>query len=222
MDILNKKEQGGIFVQGSLLNSNIRNDVGSNACNRLRNTGCIPGVMYGRFFTNHSIQLDSKELNNIIKNHGESAVVQIVVDGITYPAMIKEVQRDVMTGKILHVDLQQVYATEKIHTAIPVLLAGKEKVNRDGVLQQQLKKVEIECYPANVPKFVSIDVSDLGIGGTLRVSDVEFGEDFTVLNDAEEVIVSLSTVNNVDVDEEEEEASDAYNSFYTPDVDLQE
>ena len=209
-------------MQGGLLNSIIRNGVGSNACNRLRNTGYVPAVMYGRFFTNQPIQLYIKELNNIIKSHGESAVVQVVVDGITYPAMIKEVQRDAVTGRILHVDLQQVYATEKIHTAIPVLLAGKEKVSRDGVLQQQLKKVEIECYPTNVPKFVSVDVSDLGIGGTLRVSDVEFGEDFTVLNDAEEVIVSLSTANNLDIDEEEEEASDVYNSFYTSDTELGE
>ncbi len=202
-------------MKGSLLNCNIRNNVGTNACNRIRNTGQIPAVIYGRFFANHSIQLDSKEINNVIKNHGESAVIQVVVDGITYPAMIKEIQRDVMTGQILHIDLQQVYATEKIHTAVPVILAGKGKVSRDGILQQQLKKVDIECFPTNVPKFVSVDVSNLGIGGTLKISDVEFGEDFSVLNDAEEVIVSLAVVKNVDIDGETEEAADSYNSFYT-------
>jgi len=193
-------------VNNVLINSTIRSKTGSNASNRLRNTGYIPAVLYGRFLTNQPIQLESKELNNVIKEHGENAVLKVIVEDATYTVMIKEIQRDITTSQIIHVDLQQINESEKIHASVPILLAGKEKIKNSGILQHQLKKLEIECYPTNVPKYVSVDISKLATEGALRISDVEFGEDFTVLNSAEEIIAALTTENTVvDVDEEEQE-----------------
>lgn len=192
-----------------LLNSTLRSKTGSGASNRLRNSGYVPGVIYGRYITNQPIQLDSKELSNVIREHGESAVLKVIVMGITYTVMIKEVQRDLETREIIHVDLQQIQESQKIHTSVPILLSGKEKVRNNGILQHQLKKIEIECFPTSVPKFVSIDVSKLASAGALRVSDVEFGEDITVLNDADEIIASLTSANTaVDIDTEAHEVEE--------------
>jgi len=189
---------GDTFVSCAL-----RNEVGSNACHRVRSKGHIPAVIYGHHFSNYSIELDNKELNKVIREHGENALVNVMIEGITYPAMMKEIQRDPVTSEIIHMDLQQVYATEKIHATVPILLSGKEAIGRVGILQQQLKKVEVECFPGNVPKFFSVDVSSMGMGGAIKVADVEFGEEIAILSDMNEIIVSLSTIKEETLDEEE-------------------
>lgn len=189
----------------TLLSCDIRNEIGSNGCNRVRSRGHIPGVIYGHYFSNYPLEFDRKELNRLISNHGENALVNVSINGITYPAMIKEVQRDPVTGEIIHIDLQQVYATEKIHTSVPIMITGRKNLSKDTIIQQQLNKVDIECYPTNVPKYISVDVSGLPIGKSIKIQDVEFGEEISVLNDEREIILSLSLAKEMDEDEEIEE-----------------
>ncbi|MTI48800.1 50S ribosomal protein L25 [Sporosalibacterium faouarense] len=191
----------------TFLDCSLRNDVGSNASHRVRANGHVPGVIYGHHISSYPLEFDRKEINRIIKDHGENALVNVMVNGSSYPAMIKEIQRDSLTGGIIHLDLQQINISEKIHTAIPIVLNGKEKVDTTGILQKQLEKIEVECYPDKVPRFVSIDISDLVLGNSLRVSDVEFSEDFSILNDGEEVIVSLSHIKDEEVDDVEDTSS---------------
>lgn len=191
----------------TLLNSSLRDEVGSNACNRIRSIGHIPGIIYGHNFENYSLEFDARDIRKLVRNYGDNAMVNISINGTEYPAMIKEVQRDLLTGEVIHVDLQQVNATEKIHTTIPVVLNGREVVGNNGILQQQIQKVEVECYPTNIPKYFSLDVSSLGVGGSLKISDVEFGEEIAILNDPEQVIVSLSAVKEEMVDDEEDDIS---------------
>lgn len=188
----------------AIVSCSLRNETGSNACHRIRSTGHVPAIIYGHYFPNYSIEVDGKELKRIIKNHGESAILDVNINGSTYPAMIKEVQRDTITNEIIHLDLQQVNTSEKIHISVPVVLNGREIVGKSGILQQQVQKVDIECYPSNVPKFVSIDVSQMGLGTSLRIADVEFGEDISILNDMNEIIVSLSSVKEETFDEDEQ------------------
>lgn len=171
----------------------IRNEIGSRGCNRVRRRGYVPGIIYGSNSSNLTVELDKIEINRIVKSFGENSLVNVIIDGNNYPSMIKEIQRDPITKDIIHIDLQQIDSKEKIRTSIPIMLSGKQVVNRDGILQHQLKKIEVECYPKNIPKFVSVDVSNLELGSALKVSDVEFGEDFTILNDEDEIIVSLTS-----------------------------
>lgn len=202
------------------IDCNLRNEFGSNACNRIRNTGHVPGVIYGHNFENYSIEFDNSELMKIIREHGESAIVNVNIDSMNYPAMIKEVQRDPLTGNIMHVDLQQLILTEKIHAAIPILITGKRNLDNDAILQQQLQKVEIECLPNNVPKNITVDVSDLSIGDIVRVSDVEFGEDFSVINDTSEIIASLTYAKQVVTEEENDE--EQYGGVLNEDIYIKE
>ncbi len=188
----------------TFLNSSLRDETGSNASHRVRAEGHVPGVVYGHDFPNYHLELDKREINRIIKDYGENAIVNLSISGNSYPAMIKDVQRDVVTGEIIHLDLQHINASEKIHTYIPVVISGKESIDHNGILQKQLEKLEVECLPHNVPKYISIDVSELSLGSSLKISDVEFGEELSVLNDLDQVIVSVSAVKNEEVDEEEE------------------
>lgn len=189
----------------TFINSTERNEIGSNACNRIRKKGSVPGIIYGHYFQNHNLEINAKELAKVIRSQGENALVEVEVNGITYPAMIKEIQRDIITRDIIHVDLQQIDVTEKIHTAIPVFLSGKENVIADGILQQQLPKVEVECLPGNVPKNITVDVSNLSIGDSLTISDVEFSEDFNILTEPEKVIVSVSKAEEIIEEDDDDE-----------------
>ncbi|MBS4537940.1 50S ribosomal protein L25 [Clostridium sp. D2Q-11] len=185
------------------LTSSVRNEVGTNASHRVRRSGNVPGIIYGHNFTNYPLVFDYGTLNKFIRDNGENAMVNVLINNTPHTAMIKEVQRDIISGEITHIDLQQVNISEKIHTSIPILLSGKDKID-DGVLQQQVMKLDVECYPTDVPKNISIDISKLALGDTFRVSDVEMGEEIAVLNDMEEIIALVSGVDDHRLDEDEE------------------
>lgn len=188
----------------TLLNCSLRDETGSNASHRVRSEGHIPGIVYGHHFPNYHLELDSKDINRILREDGENAIVNISINGSSYPAMIKDIQRDVVTDKIIHLDLQHINASEKIHTFIPISINGRESIENNCILQKQLEKLEVECLPQNVPKHFSIDVSTLSLGKSLKISDIEFGEELSVINDLEQVIVSLSAVKDEEIDEDEE------------------
>lgn len=204
----------------TFLNSSLRDETGSNASHRVRFEGHIPSVLYGQHFSNYHLELDSREINRVIRENGENAMINISISGNTYPAMIKDIQRDVITGEVIHLDLQHINTSEKIHTFIPVVLNGRESIDNDGILQKQLEKLEVECLPQNVPKYFSIDVSGLALGNSLKVSDVEFSEDLSILNDSNQVIVSLSLVKNeeIDDDDDDDETNDLMQKTSEPDL----
>lgn len=185
------------------LTSSLRNEVGTNASHRVRRSGNVPGIIYGHNFANYALEFDYNTLNKLIRDNGENAIVNVVINSTPHTAMIKEVQRDIISGEITHIDLQQVNTSEKIHTSIPILLSGKDKL-MDGVLQQQIMKLDVECYPTDVPKNVSVDISSLALGDTFRVSDVEMGEEITILNDMQEIIALISGADDHRLDEDEE------------------
>lgn len=189
------------------LNCTVRNEFGSNKCNRIRNNGYVPGVIYGRNFTNYPLSLDKREVSRIINEYGENAIINVMINGATYQAMVKEVQKDTVSGELIHIDLQKISDTEKIHTSIPIVIHGKEALGKDTIVQQQLKKIDIECYPSNIPKSLSVDVSDIPLGSSFKVADVEFGEDITILNDNEEIILSLSRFKEEELEEDTGEES---------------
>lgn len=185
------------------LSCSIRDEVGTSASHRVRRSGNVPGIIYGHNFANYPLVFESGTLNKIIRENGENAIVSVMINNMPHTAMIKDVQRDIISGEITHIDLQQVNTSEKIHTSIPILLSGKDKII-DGVLQQQVMKLDVECYPTDVPKNVSVDISKLALGDTFRVSDVEMGEEITVLNDLQEIIALVSGSDDHRLDEDEE------------------
>ncbi|WP_425446843.1 50S ribosomal protein L25 [Dethiothermospora halolimnae] len=187
----------------NLLSCGLRNETGTNASHRTRRRGNVPGIIYGHHFTNYPLEIDSNQLNKLIREFGENAVISVSINGTDYPAMIKEVQRDVISDEIIHIDLQQVNVSEKIHTQVPITISGKKLIKDNGILQQQLEKINIECYPNDVPKSISVDVSNLTLGNSLRISDVEFGDEISILSDTEEIIATLSTFKEEFLDEDE-------------------
>ena len=189
----------------------LREETGSRKSGRLRNEGEIPAVIYGNGFATYNIVLNEREILKVLKSKGENAIVELDIDGKVESAMIKEIQRKPIGNKITHIDLQQVDAKETIQVEVPVILVGKEHGIDDGVLQQQLDTVLVECLALNIPRDIKVDIDELQVGETMTVADLYENKDYTVLNDKEEVVASIiaSTVNyEEEVVEEEVDAAD--------------
>lgn len=184
--------------------SELRKDTGKNASFRLREKGYLPAVVYGSNMNTLPLQVDYKELEVFIRNYGGNGLVELNVGGTSYTVFVKEIQRDSITGKIIHVDFQQVHHNEKIHVSIPVILKGKTLIEKGGsIIQQQLRDLEVECSAGNIPKVLEFDISNFKPGDTLKVADIEFGEEISIIQDAQSIIASVAFAkDNREVDEE--------------------
>ncbi|WP_168198373.1 50S ribosomal protein L25 [Crassaminicella thermophila] len=192
-------------MRKSVINADMRNEIGSNACHKIRNAGHVPGVVYGHNVRTRAIELDTKEIDNIIRSYGTNVLLNLHVGTDHSTVMIKEVQRDPVTNALKHVDFQEVSQNERIHTTVPIKLIGKEKVESSiGVVQQQLREVHVECLPNRIPESIQIDVSLLAPGNPLKIGDVEFGEEISVLNEPHEIVAALTKAERR-IEEEEDE-----------------
>ncbi|SDL30428.1 50S ribosomal protein L25 [Natronincola ferrireducens] len=186
------------------IESNIRNDRGTNANHRLRDEGFIPAVIYGKNMNTLPIEVDKREVENLIRYGGENSLIEINIGGQLQTAYIKEVQRSPVTRQIMHLDFQKVNADEKIYLSIPVVLKGRGFVEKGGaVVQQQIRELEIECSAANIPKKIEFDISHFKPGDLLKVADMEFGQEFAVLDELQSVIASVAMAEKVIDDEGE-------------------
>lgn len=184
----------------------LRDDAGSRKSKRLRAEGKIPAVIYGNGFPTYNIALDEREVSKVLRSLGENAVVTLDIDGNKETAMIKEIQRKPVGNVITHIDLQQVDAKEKIQVEVPVTLIGKEHGIEDGVLQQQLDTVLVECLAVNIPRDIKVDIEEMQVGDTMTVAELYENEDYVILNDEEDVVASIieSTLDYSEEDEIEE------------------
>jgi len=203
MDILSKViikklfcfiNQGGISVNSKNLHGQVRNELGSGACHRLREEGLIPAVMYGdKSHQGYPIQVDKKELENIIARYGTNAMVTMSLDNGEKTMMIKDIQRHIVDNTIIHADFYEVSSDSRITTIVPIVLKGREFVEKGGsVIQTHAKELEIECLPQFVPKNIEVDVSKLNFGKAIKVMDLEISQEISILNNIQDVIASLT------------------------------
>lgn len=169
-----------------------RSVLGSAESRRLRRQGLIPGVLYGREQP-VPITIPERDLRAALTGQGGShAVLDVVVDsGKTHSSVLKEYQQDPVKGYITHVDLQEVRLDQPIHAAVSITLVGDSRgVREGGVLTQVTTQVNVEALPLEIPEHVELDVSDLGIGDSARLSQVPVPDGVTILDDLEETVVA--------------------------------
>jgi len=173
-----------------------RSGIGKGVARKLRQTGSIPAVYYGRGEDPIVLTVVVKELEEVIlKAEGSNVIVDLKVDGdggSDRKALIREIQRDPVGGHILHLDLQHISLTERITVEVPIVLTGIPIGVKDGggILEHLLREVEVECLPTDVPSRLDIDVSELNIGDSLHVSDLKT-EKATILTEGERPIAAV-------------------------------
>jgi large subunit ribosomal protein L25 len=157
------------------------------------------------------LSVDSKELFHLLHTGaGSNVLVDLVVDGHEHLAIPRDVQRDHIHGRFIHLDFLAVRRDEKIHIQVPVRVVGESVgVKAGGVVEHHLWEVEVECLPTDVPEAIEVDITELEIGMGLRVSDLVAPSGSTILANPEDSVVAVQQPQMaVELEEEEAEAAE--------------
>jgi len=172
------------------LQAKIRKDSGSIKSRKNRRAGLIPAVLYGHKQENLMLFLDKKEFSKVID--ARTKMVNLKMDSAEETAIIKEIQFDTFGKEILHADFIRTDLTEKITTQMPIVLYGTSPgVKEGGILDHALKEIEIECLPAEVPDNIRIDISELAIGDTIHIGDIELPANIKAQGSPDAIVVSV-------------------------------
>jgi large subunit ribosomal protein L25 len=183
------------MAQQASLQAATRTTTGKGAARALRRQGKVPGVIYGHGREAEAVVIDTGALNRMLVGiSAGTAIVDVAVDDRPpVKALIREIQRDaVRPSEILHLDLYEVRSDEEITLEVPVRLIGVPDGVRNfgGVLDHVLRELEIEVLPSNIPEHVDLDVTELAIGHSLFVRDIEV-PNARVLNDPDTPICTV-------------------------------
>ena len=170
---------------------------GTTASKRLRRQGTVPAVIYGSSQREYMIQLNSKEFGDLVRRQSsQNFIVTLEIEGAqekSKMAIVQDVQKDPLTGNLIHVDFRAVSENETIHAVVPIELTGEPAgVKGGGLMEQLLRNIEVHCRPGDLPSNISNDVSSLEIGDSLKVGELNFPDGVTTKMDGE-VLVSLVT-----------------------------
>jgi large subunit ribosomal protein L25 len=197
-------ELGGTFMELKL-KADLRDGAGKGVARKLRSAGLVPGVLYGHGADPIHISIDARELLHALHTDaGMNVLVDLRVDGDHVLAMPREVQRDNLRGKLIHVDFLRIARDEKITVEVPIHIIGESHgVKEGGVVEHHLWSLQIECFPQDVPAAIEADISHLGINETLKVGELKPPANATVLTPMDEGVVSVVPPQVLKVEEEE-------------------
>ncbi len=174
-----------------------RSTIGKNEARRSRAGGRIPAVVYGAGKPNVPISLDRKALADLFREGaGENAIFLLKLAGSDQSrhAMIRELQRDPVSRKPLHIDFVRVLMDVRVTVRVPVEVVGIAKgVKTDGgILDVVTREIEIECLPADIPAHIAVDVTELSIGDAIRIAELPAMEGVRIVDNPEKVVLHVA------------------------------
>lgn len=176
----------------TVLQAKERKDLRTSELRRIRETGNIPAVVYGRKVESKPVFVSSADLTKTIRNVGRNGVISLDIDGSTHDVVLSDYQEDFIKKEIIHVDFLAVDKSSKINVTVRLVLTGEAAGVKDGgVLQQPVHELSITSTPSEIPQQIEVDVTNLQVGETLKVSDILYQGSFTINHEEEEVIVSI-------------------------------
>ena len=171
-----------------------RTETGKNVNRRLRTRGLIPGVLYGAKREAVPLAVSPKEITSILRSKtGENTLFDLEIGGSRRKVILKEFQIEPIKGNLLHADFYEVALDKAIEVKVHIEVTGTPvgvKVE-GGLLDHVTREVEVSCLPADIPEKITIDVSDLGMGKAVRVSDLKVPDKVTMLSEPDLVIVHV-------------------------------
>jgi large subunit ribosomal protein L25 len=170
-----------------------RTQLGSRANKRLRDSGKLPGVIYGHKLDVVPITLPKKEVVKHL-DHGQH-LFAVTVEGKAENVLVKDVQYDHLGIDVLHVDFARVDLNERVEVTVPLELKGDPKGTADGgVLQQIVAELHIECVVTNIPDVIRHNVSDMALDSTLHLKDLKLPEGVTATQDPDLIIATVREI----------------------------
>lgn len=184
-----------------------RTKTGTSASKQARAAGKLPAVIYGSQVESLPVLIDLKEFEDTIREVGANGVFTLAVDGEDYTVFVKETSAFALTPKLYHVDLQAFSAGEKVVMTIPVFVEGEENI-LEGNVTQSISEIEIEVAPEEAPNNFTVDASELAIGDSITVADIEMPEGAVLITEADETVLSVVAPEDISDDLEPTESSD--------------
>jgi large subunit ribosomal protein L25 len=162
---------------------------GSGDSKRLRQAGRIPAVIYGRKSAVVSIDLDAVDFMKRVRGISESTIVKVDVAGQVHEAFVKDTQRDIKNGNILHVDFYEIEGNTLLRARVSIHIHGNPVgVREGGILETPLHDIEVECLPKDLPERLDVDIAELKVNQSMHVRDLKLGEGVKLISNPDQVV----------------------------------
>jgi large subunit ribosomal protein L25 len=161
----------------------------------LRLAGRLPAVIYGKSFAPVAISLDYREAQKVLPTISSSQLVVVDVEGSRHTALVREKQREPISGKLLHIDFLEVSMTEILRASVSIQFEGEAPAikNYNGVVVIRTEEIDVEALPRDLPERIVVDLSNLAeIGDTIYVRDLELPAKVRILSDVDEIVVHIT------------------------------
>jgi large subunit ribosomal protein L25 len=200
-------------MERQVIEAELRSSRGKNEMRRLRLGGRVPAVLYGAGKDSLPLSVNLRSLRGVLRA-GQNEIFELRIQGgESTPAMIVESQREPVKESILHLDFHRIAMDKKLEVSVAVVLQGEAPGVKleGGVLEQVLRELEMECLPLDIPARITIDVSSLALGQSVRIQDVQaqLGDRVQLLQDPHSVVCHVVTPRAVEEEKPAEEAAAA-------------
>ena len=186
------------MAQETNIAAEARTEHGSSAARRLRRAGYVPAVLASTKGETELLKLNAHDFEREVARHANPEfIAHVAVGGAVRTALVRELQRDGITGRIVHADFGEIDPARKLHVHVQLRLLGDPVGVRseNGVLEQQLRSVQVSCLPKDAIETLAVDVSGLHKGDDLKVKDLGLdAAKFAVVEDAEQVVANVAAV----------------------------
>ena len=197
------------------LSARVRTETGKGAARRLRQNNQIPAIFYGPGVDSIMLTIEYAHLLGLEKaGKGENAILDLIIQTeqgeTTKKVMVKELTYDLLENTFLHADFYEISSDRKLTLAIPVHLLNTPVgvTEEGGVLQQIRREVAITCFPDKLVEFLEVDISDLGVGDTVRIGDLELPEGIETTDGAHLTVAVVNIKGSALADMEAEEEAE--------------
>ena len=190
-------------TETTTLQLSARDPEGSRSARSMRREGRVPGVLYGGGEDPQHFSVDARLLRNTLAHAAQ--VIEVAIDGSPTNVLIKDVQRHPVRGEATHVDLLRVRMDQAIHATVPIEFTGSDDapgVVEGGIFNQELREVNIEALPGDIPDSIVHDVSSLEMNATVTLDVLSAPQGVTLLDDTETVIATITPPTVEPVEEE--------------------
>jgi large subunit ribosomal protein L25 len=165
----------------------------------LRKQGITPIHLFGNGIESLALQCDSSELKKVIAHEGATRLIDIEIEKEKQPrsVFVREIQRDALSGQLVHVDFYQVNKSEKMTAEIPIIFVGDSPASKSKInmIEHQLTHIEIEAFPDKIPPHIEVDISSLKeAGDAIHVRNIKLPEDVSTTADPDQIVVRVSRI----------------------------
>lgn len=185
-----------------------RDAVGKGAVSKLRREGRIPAVVYGRAISPVALDLNEIEFLKTLKKVSESTIIKLDVDGTVMEAFVKKANRNIIDGKLLHVDFYAIERGKVLRAHVSLRVSGSPiGVREGGILETPLHEIEVECLPKDLPQQITVDVTNLKGNEAIHVRDIALPAGVKLLGSGDQVVALVKFARSETPAEEAEESA---------------